>query len=156
MAAAEEEATVATKTSTSKAARTFDVLMPRLARAEAGVTFETGSFVRKTGTVPAQLKAVRLSGSPLGTHAASRDSGSSLCGLPLVASGKSTPKIEASGQAAKVALTVACRFCQARLVGAGLLDAKAEGVSSYAADYGSRNAEAELAAIEQRASKAKA
>jgi hypothetical protein len=44
-----------------------------------------------------------------------------------------------------------CKFCQARLVGAGVLDPQAE-VSAYAADYGMRNTEAELAAIASEAS----
>jgi hypothetical protein len=59
------------------AARSFDVLLPRLNRAGAGDTFEAGSCVRRQGTVPTQLQAVRLTGSPLGVHAAAKGGSSS-------------------------------------------------------------------------------
>ena len=138
--------------STARKPRSFDVLLPRLNRADAGVTFEAGNYMRRSGVVPAQLQAVRMNGSPLGVHAASKDGSTSLCRLPITANGKSL----ASGTANKVAASVTCKFCQTRLVAAGLLDPQAEGVSAYAADYGSRDAESELAAIEARASNGKA
>jgi hypothetical protein len=37
-----------------------------------------------------------------------------------------------------VAGTVTCRFCQARLVNAGVLDPEAPHVHEYARDYGTR------------------
>lgn len=119
------------------AGRSFDVLLPRLGREREGVTFAAGNYVRKTGTVPALLVAVKLNGSPLGVHAAAKGGDVSLCGCSLVPTGGSERQTSASGQAAKVATSVTCRFCQARLVGAGVLDPQAEGVSAYAADYGS-------------------
>jgi hypothetical protein len=145
---------VASKTSTSKTRKTrsFDVLLPRLSRADEGITFTNGNYVRRTGTVPAILAAVRLSGSPLGIHAAAKDGTSSLCGLALTPNGKSEAEVKASGQAAKVALAVTCRFCEARLVGAGVKPASE--ASKYAADYGTRDAERELAALEAEAEKA--
>lgn len=84
-------------------------------------------------------------------HAAGKDGDASLCGVPV--SGKAEPQVHASGQAAKVAPHVTCKFCQARLVAAGVLDQQAEGVSPYAADYGTRDAEDELAAIAREKSK---
>jgi hypothetical protein len=69
--------------------------------------------------------------------------------------GRATADVKATGNAAKVAPAVTCKFCAARLVNAGVLDPTAEGVSAYAADYGTRDAEAELRAIEDRAGKAK-
>ena len=147
---------MASKTSTTRArkpaARSFDVLLPRLNRAAEGVTFESGNYVRRTGTVPAVLTAVRLTGSPLGVHAAPKDGGASLCGVSVTPNGKATADVQASGQAAKVAPHVTCKFCQARLVGAGVLAPDAPNVGAYAADYGSRDAAAELQAIEDRAS----
>ena len=83
-----------------------------------------------------------MNGSSLGVHAASPNGSTSLCGLPLTANGL---QLRANGTAAKVAPAGPANFCQARLVGAGLLDPKAEGVSAYAADYETRDAEAELA-----------
>jgi hypothetical protein len=53
----------------------------------------------------------------------------------------------------KVKAHVRCKFCQARLAGAGVLDPQADSVSPYAADYGSRDLEEERAAIAARSSK---
>ena len=77
-----------TKTSTTRKARTFDVLLPRLARAGEGLTFEGGDYVRLTGTVPAQLAAIRMTGSPLGVHAAAKGGDTSLCGVPSRRTGR--------------------------------------------------------------------
>jgi hypothetical protein len=143
------------KTPRAKAARSFDVLLPRLNRAGEGETFAPGNFVRRSGVIPAQLQAVRLNGSPVGIHAAGEGDPSSLCGVSLTPNGKGSLQVHASGQAAKVAPSVTCKFCATRLVGAGVLDPKAEGVSPYAADYGTRDAEAELKAIEEQESKSK-
>ena len=90
------------------------MLLPRLNRAGEGVTFEAGNYVRKSGTVPAQLMAVRLSGSPLGVHAAEKDGDKSLCGCPVTANGKGEQDVQARGTAAKVAPSVTCKFCQAQ------------------------------------------
>ena len=146
---------MATETAAIRKARDYDLLLPRLGRADAGLVFEAGNFVRLSGTVPAQLSAVRLSGSPLGAHATAKGGiPLLLCGVALRANGKSEPDVKASGEASKTSLSVTCRFCQARLVAAGVLDPKTEGVSPYAADYGTRDVAAELAAIEARATKA--
>jgi hypothetical protein len=84
-----------------------------------GRTAEGGNYVRCTGTVPAQLQALRLGGSPLGVHAAGNGEGVSLCGCPLTRNGKGKAHVAASGRAAaNVASHVTCKFCQARLVGA--------------------------------------
>ena len=106
--------------------------------------------MRKTGQVPAQLQAVRLLGSPIGVHAAAKDGTTSLCGRPSRRPARAAT-VEATGTAAKVAHVVTCRFCQVRLVGAGVLDPKAESVSAYARDYGTRDTEAELAKLAPKA-----
>jgi hypothetical protein len=141
---------VASKTSTTrKAARSFDVLLPRLTRAAEGVTFEAGNHVRRQGTIPAQLAAIRLSGSPLGAHAAPKGGDTSLCGCPLTPNGKGKAEVLAQGTAARVATAVTCKFCQARLVAAGVL--APEQANEYARDYGTRDAGAELARLEAKA-----
>lgn len=98
--------------------------------------------MRKDGVVPGMHQAVRMSGSPLGVHGAGKDNETILCGLAIT-----NPDVKASVQAAKVAQRVSCRFRQVCLVGAGVLDAKAETVSPYAADYGTRDLESELKAL---------
>jgi hypothetical protein len=124
-----------------------------LNRADAGVTFSPGTYVRKTGTIPAQLQAVRLTGSPLGVHAAAKGGDTSLCRCPLDGQGKA--HVHATGQAAKVAPAVACKFCTSRLVSAGVLTAETisaempEASKAYALDYGTRDAEKQLAVIEK-------
>ena len=143
-----------TKTSTTRKARTFDVLLPRLARAGEGLTFEGGDYVRLTGTVPAQLAAIRMTGSPLGVHAAAKGGDTSLCGVPVTSNGKAKAEQQATGQAAKVAPAVTCRFCEARLVAAGVKPAAA--ASPYGADYGTRDTVAQLAAIEAKTEKVEA
>jgi hypothetical protein len=144
------------------AKRAFDILLPRLNRAEAGVVFAAGNYVRRTGVVPAKLQAARLPGGSIGVHAAAADGSESLCGLSLVSPSKTNEAaVHYSGTAAKAAESVTCKFCAARLIAAGVIGADSLPSSmpaasrEYARDYGSRTAEAELAAIEQRAADAK-
>lgn len=147
----------------------YDVLMPRLKREGAGVVFAAGSFIRRSGVVPAALMAARLPGGSIGVHAAENGGSHSLCNLPLAASpsGKATEAVVSDAAktrqaATRVAQSVTCKFCATRLVACGVLTA--DNMSSampadskaYALDYGSRNAEAELLAIETRAAEAKA
>ena len=48
------------------------------------------------------------------------------------------PQILAEGSPDKVAPSVRCSFCQARLVNAGVIDSKEAYVTAYARDYGTR------------------
>jgi hypothetical protein len=65
--------------------------------------------------------------------------------------GERQERDEGERHRAKVAADVSCTFCEARLVAAGI---KLAGeASEYATDYGSRDAKAELAAIEAASSK---
>jgi hypothetical protein len=45
-----------------------------------------------------------------------------VCACPLTPNGKGRAHVQASGEAAEIAAAVTRKFCQARLVNAGLLD----------------------------------
>jgi hypothetical protein len=111
--------------------RTFDLRWPTLAEAKHGLEFTEvpKNWVQKKGSVGEFLTAMYPENSEAGIHA-SNDRKNSLCGLPL-------PYAETvrSGRAEDVAAAVTCKFCQARLVNAGVLDADADIVGAYARDY---------------------
>ena len=108
-----------------------------------------GSYVRKTGTMPAQLQAVRLS--RLAARRPRGGQGRRHQPLPLPARRHRQGRGQGERPAAKVAPHVTCKFCSARLVGAGVLDGRddqrrdARGEQGYALDYGTRDAEKQLA-----------
>lgn len=149
------------KATKAGAQRAFDILLPRLNRAEAGDVFVAGSYVRRSGVVPPALQAARLQGGSIGVHAAAAGASHSLCGCALTSETKAAAAREyaackAAGKAGsaltRVAEAVTCKFCQARLIAAGVLAADAPHVHSYAADYGTRGDVSEqLAAIDARA-----
>ena len=113
---------------------TFDLRLPKLAEAKHGLEFtdDPKNWVQVKGSVDEFITAMYPENSEAGIHA-SNDRKNSLCGLPL-------PYAETvrSGRAEDVAAAVTCKFCQTRLVKAGVLDADADIVGAYARDYGRR------------------
>jgi hypothetical protein len=114
--------------------RTYNLRLPREAEVpRAGVSFTDSpkNYEDKSGSINEFLTLVYPQNSRVGIHA-SNDRKSSLCGLPM------TAEVIDSGMAEKMAVKVTCQFCQARLVGAAVLDPDDERVSAYARDYGRR------------------
>ena len=114
--------------------RSYHLRLPKEASATHGVEFMDSprNWVDKAGPIREFITAMYPQNSEAGIHA-SNDRKTSLCGLDVT-------KAETidSGTAETVAAKVTCRFCQARLVNAGVLDADASEVSAYARDYGRR------------------
>lgn len=133
------------------AARAFDVLMPKRCNVPADLVLAAGNYVRMAGNVPALLVATRLHGGSIGVHAAGKGEAQTLCRVPVESATKdATPKTYAAGKASNAAVigAVTCRYCETRLVAAGLKPA--EQASEYARKYGSVPAEQALAAIAER------
>jgi len=113
---------------------TYRVRTPKSIEANHGVEFTDSpkNYIEKTGVVSEFLKVKLPYNGPLGAHG-SNDGKTSLCGLPV-----SNAESVESGKVEKVAVRVDCRFCQTRLVNAGILDPDDYRVTAYARDYGRR------------------
>lgn len=114
--------------------RTYDLRLPKLGRAGAGLVFTDSprNWVAKRGWLGALMVAMLPRSSRLDVHA-SNDGEKSLCAVPLT-----DAETILHGSPEVVAGTVTCPFCQARLVNAGVLDPEAPHVHEYARDYGMR------------------
>jgi hypothetical protein len=114
--------------------RTYDLRLPRVAQQGPGLVFTDSprNWVAKRGSLNELMVAMRVQNSPVGVHA-SNNGEKSLCAVPL--NGAETIS---HGSPEVVAGRVTCRFCQARLVNAGVLDPNAPHVQDYARDYGTR------------------
>ena len=115
--------------------RTFDLLLPKANDAGPNVAFTDSpkNYVRRTGTLSEHMWAIEPQNSPWGSHA-SNDGKSSLCGLGSWTNAESLE----TGSPAKVASRVRCKFCQSRMVNAGVIDPNEAYVTAYAKDYGTR------------------
>lgn len=148
--------------------------LPRANRAGAGETPDSTPFGEYVTIVPPieHIAAVTRHGGSIGTHAvdgraldAWRSDGTSmsasLCNCDLRAvpgstrDGQKAETIERGDRGEAAIARVTCKFCQARLIAAGLLAADAPHVTPYAADYGSRALAARQAAEQQAADAAK-
>ena len=114
--------------------RTYDLRLPRRAQQGPGLVFTDfpRNWVAKRGSLSALMVAMLPRNSPLGVHA-SNNREKSRCGVPL-----ERAETILLGSPEVVAGLVTCRFCQARLVNAGVLDPNAAHVQEYARDYGTR------------------
>ena len=114
--------------------RTYNLRLPREIEAKHGVEFTDSpkNWVLRSGPVAEFLTAMYPPNSRVGVHACN-DRKTSLCNLPM-----SNAETIVSGRAEKVADAVTCKFCQARLINAGVLDPSADHVGAYARDYGRR------------------
>ena len=111
--------------------RTYDLRLPKLAQAGPGLVFTDSprNWVTRRGALGRLMVAME---SPPCVHA-SNTGERALCGEPLTQAETllhGTPEV--------VAGLATCRFCQARLVNAGVLDPQAPHVQEYARDYGTR------------------
>jgi hypothetical protein len=93
------------------------------------------NWVDVEGVVKEYFYALYPPNSSIGIHASNEKTKDSLsfCGLPM----KNAETVR-WGRAEDVGSAITCKFCQARLVRVGLLNAKAPEVSEYARDYGTR------------------
>jgi hypothetical protein len=112
----------------------YNLRLPKLAHEGPGVVFTDSprNWVAECGSVGGLMVAMHPQNSPLGVHA-SNTGAQSLCGVPLTQAETvlhGTPEVVAS--------LATCRFCQVRLVNAGVLDPRAPHVQEYARDYGTR------------------
>jgi hypothetical protein len=114
--------------------RTYDLRLPTRAQQGPGLIFTDSprNWVAKRGSLSELMVAMLPRNSPVGVHASNHGE-KALCGVPL----KQAETI-LHGSPKVVAKRVTCRFCQARLVNAGVLDPNAPHVHEYARDYGTR------------------
>src|ERR671925_1481086 len=100
--------------------RTFDLLLPKDAEAGPDVVFTDSpkkNYVRKRGELAEYMWAIEPQNSSSGSHA-SNDGKKALCGEGPWTNAESLE----SGSPEKVAPRIRCKFCQARLVNAGVMD----------------------------------
>ena len=113
--------------------RTYDLLLPRANNEGPGLVF-TGSpknYVHRKGTLSERMWAIE----PQGTDShACNNRNKSLCGLGPWANADTS----AEGSPENVAPRVRCKFCQARMVNAGVIDPNEAYLTAYAKDYGTR------------------
>jgi hypothetical protein len=113
--------------------RKFDLLLPKANDAGPGVVFTESpkNYMRRAGTLNELMWAIEPQGSE---SQASNDGKRSLCGLGPWTNAETL----AEGSPEMIAPRVRCRWCQARLVNAGVIDPDEAWVTAYAKDYGTR------------------
>src|SRR5262245_7994768 len=110
--------------------RAFDLRLPKANDAGPGVDFTESpkNYLRIAGRLNERMWAIEPQGRD---SQASNDGKRSLCGLGPWTNAETLVE----GSPEKIAPRVRCRWCQARLVNAGVIDADESWVTAYAKDY---------------------